>query len=85
MGTLSEKSKAQLDLLLAYSALLRSIWEWKEAFSQWYDYSSTVGMAKLGFVRWLEQGKQIGHDAVRSTLKTMRNWQDEIVNYYRCR
>ncbi|MEK3749205.1 transposase [Paenibacillus sp. FSL E2-8871] len=23
--------------------------------------------------------------AVRSTLKTMRNWQDEIVNYHHCR
>lgn len=83
--TLPEKSKAQVDVLLAYSPLLRSVWEWKEAFSQLYDYSSTFGMAKLGFVRWLEQGEQIGHDAVQNILKTMRNWQEEIVNYHRCR
>ncbi|MFC3787276.1 hypothetical protein ACFOQM_00515 [Paenibacillus sp. GCM10012307] len=33
VGSLSEKSKAQLNILLAFSPLLRSVWEWKEAFS----------------------------------------------------
>jgi transposase len=83
--SLPEKSKAQLEVLLGYSALLRDVWEWKEAFSQWYDCSPNVGIARLGFTRWLEQGKKIEHNAVRSTLKTMRNWQDEIINYHRCR
>jgi len=82
---LSEKSKAQLEILLAFSPLLRSVWEWKEAFSQWYDCSPNVCIAQLGFTRWLEQGKKIDHTAVRSTLKTLCNWQDEIVNYHRCR
>ena len=77
--SLPEKSKAQLEILLAYSALLRSVWEWQEAFSQWYDYSPTTSIALLGFTRWLEQGEKIEHDAVRSTLKAMRHWQDEIV------
>ena len=85
IDSLPEKSKAQVEVLLAYSSLLRSVWEWKEAFSQWYDCSSNVCIARLGFTRWLEQGENIDHDAVRSTLKTMRNWQDEIVNYHRCR
>ncbi|MEK5061728.1 hypothetical protein MHB81_25680 [Paenibacillus sp. FSL H7-0326] len=33
----------------------------------------------MGFKRWLEQGENIDHPAVRSILKTMRNWQEEIV------
>jgi transposase len=82
---LSEESKAQLESLLAYSPLLRNVWEWKEAFSQWYDCSSNVSTALLGFTRWLEQGERIDHNAVQGTLTTMRNWQDEIVNYHRCR
>lgn len=82
---LPEKSQSQLEKLLAYSPLLRSVWEWKEAFSQWYDCSADVSVARLGFTRWLEQSEKIDHDAVRNTLKTMRNWQDEIVNYHRCR
>lgn len=53
--SLTKKSKAQLETLLAFSPVLRSIWEWKEAlaFSQCYDYSSNVSMARLGFIRWL--------------------------------
>jgi len=82
---LPEKSKNQLFALLGYSPLLRSVWEWKEAFSRWYDYSPNVSVAQSGFNRWCQQGDQIDHDAVRSTLKTMRNWEAEIVNYHRCR
>ncbi|MNE00231.1 Transposase [compost metagenome] len=83
--SLPEKSKAQLEILLSFSPLLRNVWEWKEAFSQWYDCSPNVSMARLGFTRWLEQGYKIDHHTVRSTLKTMRNWQNAIVNYHRCR
>ncbi|WP_405157022.1 hypothetical protein [Paenibacillus sp. FSL K6-0108] len=39
-------------------------------------------VAYLGFKRWLEEGETIEHPAVRSTLKTMRNWQEEIVDYH---
>lgn len=59
VDTLPEKSKAQLEILLAYSPLLHSVWEWKEAFSQWYDCSSNVCIARLGFTRWLELGEKI--------------------------
>jgi transposase len=82
---LCEKSKAQLESILAFSPLLRRVWEWKESFSQWYDCSPNINVARLGFIRWLEQGENIDHPAVRSTLKTMRNWQEEIVNYHHCR
>lgn len=85
MDQLSEQSKSQLEILLTFSSLLRSVWEWKESFSQWYDCSPNINVARLGFNRWLEQGENIDHPAVRSTLKTMRNWQEEIVNYHHCR
>lgn len=85
MDQLSEQSKIQLESLLTFSPLLRSVWEWKESFSQWYDCSTNVNAARLGFNRWLEQGENIDHPAVQSTLKTMRNWQEEIVNYHHCR
>ncbi|WP_235949645.1 transposase [Paenibacillus apii] len=83
--TLPEKSKAQLIRLLGFSPLLRSVWEWKEAFSLWYNCSPDARIASLSFNRWCQQGESIDHDAVRSTLKTMRNWETEIVNYHRCR
>jgi transposase len=83
--SLSAESKKKLNELLGYSSLLHRVWEWKEAFTTWYDYSPNVEVATKGFNRWYEQGEQIDQDAVRSALKTMRNWQEEIVNYHRCR
>ncbi|OXM13929.1 ISL3 family transposase [Paenibacillus herberti] len=83
--TLSDKGRTELDILLGYSPLLRQVWEWKEAFSRWYDHSLNVHVACLGFQRWCQQGESVNHDAVRSALKTMRNWEAEIVNYHRCR
>lgn len=85
LESLPVESKTRLDELLSYSSLLRNVWEWKESFTLWYDYSSSVEVAKLGFERWCKQGEQMDHEAVRSTLKTMRNWQEEIINYHRCR
>jgi transposase len=83
--TLSEKSQKQLEELLCYSPVLRCVWEWKEAFTTWYDYSPSNAVAELGFQRWCAQGEAIDHVAVQSALKTMRNWKVEIVNYHRCR
>ncbi|OXM13377.1 ISL3 family transposase [Paenibacillus herberti] len=83
--TLPEQELSMLHTLLGYSSLLRSVWEWKESFSRWYDYSANVSLAQIGFNRWCQQGTQIDHEAVRSALKTMRNWEEEIVNYHRCR
>uniref|UniRef100_UPI0022B55098 transposase n=1 Tax=Paenibacillus zanthoxyli TaxID=369399 RepID=UPI0022B55098 len=64
MDTLPEKSQAQLDILLSFSPLLRSVWEWKEAFSRWYDCSPDARIASLHFNLWCQQGENIDHDAV---------------------
>lgn len=83
--SLPEKSRTQLDQLLAFSPLLREVWEWKEAFSHGYDVSPNLHVAQLGFTRWCQQGESIKHEAVQNALKTMRNWEEEIVNYHHCR
>nr|WP_307587595.1 transposase [Paenibacillus wynnii] len=83
--SLDEESRKRLEVLLTFSPLLHSVWEWKEAFSTWYDCSPNFAVAKLGFERWCEKGGKIDHPAVRSALKTMRNWNVEIVNYHQCR
>lgn len=85
MDTLTEESQKRLKVLLSYSPLLRSVWEWKEAFTVWYDCSPNPAVALLGFDRWCQQGEQIDHAAIQRTLKTMRNWKAEIVNYHQCR
>jgi len=42
---LSEESRKRLETLLSYSPLLRSVWEWKEAFTTWYDCSPSFAVA----------------------------------------
>jgi len=69
VDALFEKNKAQLAMLLGFSPMLCTV---------------SFQVARLGFQRWCQQGESITHDAVRSTLKTMRNWEDEIVNFHRC-
>lgn len=83
--TLGKDSRKQLEMLLTFSPLLRSVWEWKETFTTWYDCSPNFTVAKLGFERWCDKGGRIDHPAVRSTLKTMCNWNVEIANYHQCR
>ncbi len=82
---LGEESRKRLEVLLNYSPLLRRVWKWKEAFTTWYDCAPNFTVANLGFEYWCEQGDQIDHAAVRSTLKTMRCWKEEIVNYHQFR
>lgn len=58
-NTLSPRAKAylkanRLNTLLHYSPLLRSVWEWKEAFTVWYNCSPNYAVAKTGFERWCE-------------------------------
>lgn len=83
--TLPEKAQKQLEQLLSYSSLLRSVWQWKEAFTTWYDCSPNYAVAKPGFVRWCAQAEAIDHSAVHRALNTMRNWETEITNYHLCR
>lgn len=83
--SMEEQMQKRLETLLNYSPLLREVWEWKEIFTTWYNCSPCYEVAKLTFVRWCRQGELIDHRAVQSALRTMKNWQDEIVNYHQCR
>lgn len=82
---LTTNERTLLQQLLSYSPLLRQVYEWKEAFIEWYDCSATYELAKKGFVRWLNDGEQIDHPAIKSCLSTMKNWQEEICNYHQLR
>jgi transposase len=82
---LTRKEQTILHRLLSYNPLLQQIYDWKEAFIEWYDCSATYDLAKKGFVRWLNAGNSIDHPAVQACLSTMRNWQEEICNYHQLR
>ncbi|HEY4549327.1 MAG TPA: ISL3 family transposase [Bacillus sp. (in: firmicutes)] len=82
---LSDKEVGLVNPFLQYSEVLRAVYEWKEAFITWYDCSASHALAEVGFARWLDQGEQIEHPAIKECLKTMKNWQKEICNYHHLR
>ncbi|SFP68444.1 Transposase [Salibacterium halotolerans] len=82
---LTEREQQELSVLLSYSPLLQQAHAWKESFMDWYDKSSSYNLAKKGFQRWLQDGASIDHPAVKSCLKTMQTWQEEICNYHKLR
>ncbi|WP_376776806.1 ISL3 family transposase [Sporosarcina sp. NCCP-2331] len=74
-----------LERLLPYDSTLRQVYQWKEAFIDWYDCSSSYKQALTGYTQWLQQGEVIDHPAIQDCLKTMKNWHAEICNYHQLR
>ncbi|PJH69342.1 hypothetical protein CVR96_26820, partial [Salmonella enterica subsp. enterica serovar Typhimurium] len=64
---------------------LETAYKWKEAFIDWYDLSADAEQAKVTLDRWYQQGHRIRHEAVESCIKTIQNWETEILNYHRLR
>ncbi|MFD1395797.1 transposase [Kroppenstedtia eburnea] len=83
--SLPETKQQVLQEMLSYSGLLQQVHTWKEAFSEWFDCSPNAKVAAVWFHRCLKQGEHLKHPAIVACLKTLRNWQTEIVNSYSCR
>ena len=75
----------QLKTLLAYSDDLKAVYDLKERLIDWYDCSSSYQAAQVGLKRWLDKGHSFNIPEINRALKTFDNWQNEILNYHRCR
>ena len=83
--SLDEKQFAKFERILGFSADLRAVYELKEQLIDWYDLSINHDTALTGYQKWLRFGYSLCIPEVTTTLKTFENWQDEIVNYHKCR
>jgi transposase len=83
--SLDGAEREQLGKLLGYSSDLKDTYELKELLIDWYDLSFNYNTAKNGYQRWCAKGYALNIPEVNNALKTFTNWQDEIVNYHRCR
>lgn len=82
---LSKEDQTTVQTLLNYDNQLKAIYEWKEAFIDWYDLSLNAQQAKQMLEQWYRQGHRIQHKAVESCLQTIKNWETEVINYHRMR
>ncbi|GIO19562.1 hypothetical protein J18TS1_26620 [Oceanobacillus oncorhynchi subsp. incaldanensis] len=74
-----------IQTLLNYDSQLKAVYEWKEAFIDWYDLSIDAEQAKQTLEQWYRQGDNIQHKTVKSCLRTIKNWETEVINYHRMR
>ncbi|WP_246516461.1 ISL3 family transposase [Salicibibacter cibarius] len=82
---LSDKELATVQTIIHYHPTLAQAYEWKEAFIEWYDLSTNAKQAAITLQKWYKQGHAIQHQASEECLKTLKNWEKEIVNYHRLR
>jgi transposase len=82
---LSSGQQEELKELLGYSYDLACAYLLKEQLADWYDCSFNYQSACHGFKRWIENGHKLGIPEIETALKTFENWQDEILNYHKCR
>jgi len=82
---LNYAEQEQLQTMLAYSHDLKAVYELKERLIDWYDLSFNYKTAQTGYQQWCAHGYALNIPEINNALKTFTNWQEEIVNYHRCR
>lgn len=81
---LSEEHKHQLDKLLRDYPELRRAWKLKEEFRRWYRQADLRG-ARLELKAWEREVEAGGPMEHRKLLKTLAEWREQILNYFRYR
>lgn len=82
---LSTNEQETVQVILNYDKRLKAAYEWKEAFIDWYDLSANPRQAKVTLNQWYQQGHCIRHQAVEECIKTIQNWEQEVLNYHHLR
>lgn len=67
--------------ILSYSDELKSVYEWKELFIDWYDLSNKNN-AHITLETWINYGYSLNNQSVSKCLRTINNWKHEIINYH---
>lgn len=79
---LTDEEVTQLDDMLAASEELRTCYQLKESFRHWFAQLITPAEALIQLGHWLEQAEASGYAAMKTFVKTVRNWQQSILNYF---
>lgn len=78
---LKPEAERKLSLLLRHSKELRLAYSLKEWFRCWYQ-ANTYEIARSQLNEWYEAVEISGIKEFRLLAKTIRNWQQQILNYF---
>jgi transposase len=79
---LDEEDQAKLELALAASPELKACYQLKEDFRHWFNQDVDRPSAEKGLLAWMERAEASGYRALKSFVKTLRNWKEAILNYF---
>lgn len=79
---LTDEERGKLSLMLEASSELKTCYELKEDFRDWFNRSLDREVAEKDLEAWIEKAEATGLRALKSFIKTLRNWHDKILNYF---
>jgi transposase len=79
---LDEEDQASLEQALAASPELKACYQLKEDFRNWFNQSYDRQTAEQDLLVWIERVDASGFRALKSFVKTLRNWKEAILNYF---
>ena len=79
---LTEEQQKKLSCMLEASPELKSCYELKEAFRDLFNQNLTYQTAEKRLLRWIAQVEATPFKALKSFVNTLRNWWEQILNYF---
>ncbi|MCI0556460.1 MAG: ISL3 family transposase [Anaerolineae bacterium] len=79
---LTEEQAKKLACMLEASPELKRCYELKEAFRALFNQSLTPKAAEKRLLRWIAQVEATAFKALKSFVSTLRNWWQQILNYF---
>jgi len=77
---LTDEEREKLDHMLAASAELKTCYELKEGFRDWFEDAPDRETAAEGLDTCITKAEATGLRALRTFVKTLHNWRDKILN-----
>jgi transposase len=79
---LKAEEKQKLDKMLAASPELKACYEFKEAFRNLFNQELDYQSAEEHLLDWVACVEASSFQALQSFVKTLRNWWQQILNYF---
>jgi transposase len=79
---LTTEQEKDLACMLEASPELKSCYELKETFRDLFNQNLTPKAAEKRLLRWVAQVEATSFKALKSFVNTLRNWWEQILNYF---
>jgi transposase len=79
---LKDTEQQRLQAMLESSPELKTCYELKQAFRNWFNHSANRQQAEAGLSDWMAKVEATTLKALHGFCKTLSNWRERILNYF---